>query len=171
MSIISKLENLIIKNLSMTNLNIGDVAPKFSGVDENGKQIELGDYNGKKLALYFYPKDDTPGCTAEACSIRDNFELLGKKGVKILGVSPDDMKKHQKFIQKYQLPFPLLSDTDKVVANAYHVWGPKKFMGRSYEGIHRTTFLINEKGIIDHIITDVDTKNHSEQILKVWGLV
>jgi peroxiredoxin Q/BCP len=170
MSIYNILKNLFFKTYFMTNLKIGDIAPTFSGVDENGNPINLIDYKGKKLVLYFYPKDDTPGCTAEACSLRDNYENLEKKGIKIIGVSPDDSKKHLKFIAKYSLPFTLLSDTDKVVANAYQVWGPKKFMGKSYEGINRTTFLINEQGIIDHVISDVDTKNHSEQILKTWGL-
>ncbi len=154
----------------MTTLKANMPAPDFAGVDESGNTISLADYKGQKLVLYFYPKDDTPGCTAEACSFRDNFEDLKAKGVAILGVSPDEPKKHLKFISKYSLPFKLLSDHDKVVANAYEVWGPKKFMGKSYEGINRTTFLINEVGSIDHVITSVDTKNHAQQILELWQL-
>ena len=145
-------------------------APNFSLVDTNDTPHTLKEYAGKWVILYFYPKDDTPGCTAEACSFRDNFEDLKAKGVAILGVSPDEPKKHLKFISKYSLPFKLLSDHDKVVANAYEVWGPKKFMGKSYEGINRTTFLINEVGSIDHVITSVDTKNHAQQILELWQL-
>ena len=154
----------------MTTLKANMPAPDFAGVDESGNTISLADYKGQKLVLYFYPKDDTPGCTAEACSFRDNFEDLKAKGVAILGVSPDEPKKHLKFISKYDLPFKLLSDHDKVVANTYEVWGPKKFMGKSYEGINRTTFLINEKGLIDHVITSVDTKNHAQQIQELWQL-
>lgn len=145
-------------------------APDFSSVDESGNAINLSDYKGKKLVLYFYPKDDTPGCTAEACSFRDNYQEIREKGIEILGVSADEPKKHLKFISKYALPFKLVSDIDKVVCNAYEVWGPKKFMGKSYEGISRTTFLINELGIIDHVITTVDTKNHASQILELWQL-
>ena len=149
----------------MTNLKAGDKAPNFSVPDENGKIISLSDYKGKKLVIYFYPKDMTPGCTLEACNLRDNYNLMQKNGYEILGVSADDEKKHQKFIEKYKLPFHLLSDTDKKMINDYEVWGPKKFMGRTFDGIHRTTFVINEEGIIEEVITKVKTKDHADQIL------
>ena len=147
------------------HLKEGDKAPDFQGVDQNEKTISLSDYKGKKLILYFYPKDDTPGCTAEACNLRDNFSVLKKEGFELLGVSPDDPKKHKKFIDKYSLPFPLIADTEKEILNAYGVWGPKKFMGREYDGVHRTTFVIDEEGKIEKIITKVNTKAHAEQIL------
>ena len=149
----------------MMHLKEGDKAPDFQGVDQNEKTISLSDYKGKKLILYFYPKDDTPGCTAEACNLRDNFSVLKKEGFELLGVSPDDPKKHKKFIDKYSLPFPLIADTEKEILNAYGVWGPKKFMGREYDGVHRTTFVIDEAGKIEKIITKVNTKAHAEQIL------
>ena len=147
------------------HLKEGDKAPDFQGVDQNEKTISLSDYKGKKLILYFYPKDDTPGCTAEACNLRDNFSVLKKEGFELLGVSPDDPKKHKKFIDKYSLPFPLIADTEKEILNAYGVWGPKKFMGREYDGVHRTTFVIDEAGKIEKIIAKVNTKAHAEQIL------
>ena len=149
----------------MMHLKEGDKAPDFQGVDQNEKTISLSDYKGKKLILYFYPKDDTPGCTAEACNLRDNFSVLKKEGFELLGVSPDNPKKHKKFIDKYSLPFPLIADTEKEILNAYGVWGPKKFMGREYDGVHRTTFVIDEEGKIEKIITKVNTKAHAEQIL------
>ena len=149
----------------MTHLKEGDKAPDFQGIDQNEKTISLSDYKGKKLILYFYPKDDTPGCTAEACNLRDNFSVLKKEGFELLGVSPDNPKKHQKFIDKYSLPFPLIADTEKEILNAYGVWGPKKFMGREYDGVHRTTFVIDEAGKIEKIIAKVNTKAHAEQIL------
>ncbi|MCB0596519.1 MAG: thioredoxin-dependent thiol peroxidase [Lewinellaceae bacterium] len=149
----------------MMHLKEGDKAPDFQGVDQNEKTISLSDYKGKKLILYFYPKDDTPGCTAEACNLRDNFSVLKKEGFELLGVSPDDPKKHKKFIDKYSLPFPLIADTEKEILNAYGVWGPKKFMGREYDGVHRTTFVIDEAGKIEKIIAKVNTKAHAEQIL------
>lgn len=152
-----------------TSLKAGDKAPELNINDQNGNIVKLDDFKGKKLILYFYPKDDTPGCTAEACNLRDNYAELKKKGFEILGVSADNEKKHTKFIQKYSLPFPLLADTEQKVCNAYGVWAKKKFMGREYMGINRTTFIINEKGIIEHIIEDVDTKNHSEQILSLYN--
>jgi peroxiredoxin Q/BCP len=149
----------------MTPLKQGDSAPEFSGVDQDGQPISLKDYSGKKLVLYFYPKDDTPGCTAEACSLRDNYEHLQKAGYDVLGVSTDPVKSHKKFIDKYTLPFRLLSDTEKTVSEAFGVYGLKKFMGKEYMGISRTTFLIDEKGIITEVISKVDTKKHAEQIL------
>ncbi|MBK8968585.1 MAG: thioredoxin-dependent thiol peroxidase [Saprospiraceae bacterium] len=151
----------------MFHLNKGDQAPDFSALNEKGETVKLADFRGKKLVLYFYPKDDTPGCTAEACSLRDGYPKFIAQGYAILGVSPDSVKKHVKFIEKYDLPFSLLADEDKAVANAYGVWGPKKFMGRSYEGVHRTTFVIDASGKIEEIIEKVDTKNHAEQLLAV----
>lgn len=149
----------------MTTLIKGNKAPDFKGVDQNGSAISLEDFKGKKVVLYFYPKDNTPGCTAESCNLRDNYDMLLAKGFVVLGVSPDNEKSHQKFIANYSLPFPLIADTDKVIAKSYAVWGPKKFMGRSYDGIHRTTFVIDETGIIEEVIDKVDTKNHADQIL------
>ncbi len=147
-------------------LNEGDKAPAFSANNQKGETISLANYAGKKLVLYFYPKDDTPGCTKEACSLRDNYNVLLKQGYEILGVSPDNEKKHQKFIEKYELPFDLLADTDQAVANAYGVWVEKSMYGRKYMGIARTTFIIDEKGVISEIIKKVDTAAHAEQILK-----
>ena len=149
----------------MTILKEGDKAPNFSGVDENGSQLSLADYSGKKLILYFYPKDLTPGCTVESCNLRDNYNDLLKTGFDVVGVSADDEKKHLKFIDKHDLPFHLLADVDKKVINDYGVWGPKKFMGKVYDGIHRTTFIINENGMIEKVIKKVKTKEHTEQIL------
>lgn len=149
----------------MALLNIGDKAPAFKAVDQDGNSISLNDFKGKKLVLYFYPKDDTPGCTAEACNLRDNYGLLLKKGYKILGVSADDERSHKKFIEKYVLPFPLLADKDKSILKAYGAWGKKKLYGKEYYGILRTTYVISEKGIIERVFSKVDTKNHTEQIL------
>ncbi len=149
----------------MEKLKIGDKAPDFKGVDQNGKEVSLADYEGKKLVLYFYPKDSTPGCTAEACSLRDGYEDLREKGYEVLGVSVDSEMSHRKFIDKHNLPFRLLADTDKVVVNAYGVWGQKSFMGKKYMGISRTTFIIDENGVIENIIEKVKTMNHAEQIL------
>ncbi len=143
---------------------IGKKAPAFSALDENGNTIGLNDFSGKKLVLYFYPKDDTPGCTAEACSLRDNYQDLLDKGYAVLGVSPDDSKKHTKFIAKYSLPFSLLADTEQTVCNAYGVWVEKSMYGRKYMGVARTTFVIDENGILTEIIEKVDTKNHASQI-------
>ena len=149
----------------MTNLKAGDKAPKFSGVDENGEKVELKDFKGKKLIIFFYPKDNTPTCTVEACNLRDNYSMLKKKGFALLGVSPDTQKKHQNFIKKFDLPFPLLSDTDLETIKTFNVWGPKKFMGKEYDGLHRTTFVIDEKGKIEQVITKVKSKDHAAQIL------
>lgn len=150
----------------MTKLKEGDKAPDFKAPDENGNIISLSDFAGKKLILYFYPKDNTPGCTVESCNLRDNYDHMLKSGYDVLGVSADTEEKHQKFIGKFKLPFHLLADTDKKVLNAYGVWGKKKFMGKEFDGIHRTTFVIDEKGIIEEVITKVKTKAHAEQILE-----
>lgn len=146
-------------------LKPGDKAPDFSGKDQNGNPISLSDYKGKKLAVYFYPKDNTPGCTTQACNLRDNYTELQKAGFNILGVSADNEKSHTKFIEKYDLPFPLLADTNHEVIKAFGAWGHKKFMGKEYEGILRSTFVINEEGIIEKVIEKVETKNHAAQVL------
>lgn len=153
----------------MSKLKSGDKAPDFKGINQNGETVSLGDYKGKKLVIYFYPKDMTPGCTNQACNLRDNYEGLKEKGFEILGVSADDEAKHQKFIAKYDLPFSLLADTNHEVIKAFDVWGPKKFMGKEYEGINRTTFVISEEGKIEHIIDKVKTKDHTEQILNLFA--
>lgn len=150
----------------MTTLKKGDQAPEFSGVDQDGKSHQLSDYTGKKLVVFFYPKASTPGCTTEACDLRDNFERFKANNYELLGVSADSAKAQAKFKDKYELPFPLLADEDKSVINAFGVWGPKKFMGKEYDGIHRTTFVIDESGIIDEVISEVKTKAHADQILK-----
>jgi peroxiredoxin Q/BCP len=150
----------------MIQLKKGDKAPDFSGFDQDNKMHQLSDYKGKKLVVFFYPKANTPGCTAEACDLRDNFELFQQNNYALLGVSADSQKAQGKFKDKYGFPFPLLADEDKSVLDAFGVWGPKKFMGRTYDGIHRTTFVIDENGIIEDVITDVKTKAHASQILK-----
>ncbi len=149
----------------MTTLKAGDKAPNFEAKDQNGNLIKLADYAGKKLVLFFYPKASTPGCTAEACNLRDNYHSFLAKGYDVLGVSADSAKRQQNFINKYELPFPLLADEDKNVINAFGVWGPKKFMGKEYDGIHRTTFVISETGNIEEVISKVKTKDHTAQIL------
>lgn len=148
------------------SVEIGKKAPAFKAPNQKGEIVELSQFAGKKLVLYFYPKDDTPGCTAEACSLRDNYDHLLKQGYAILGVSPDNEKKHQKFIDKFQLPFDLLADTDHKIAEDYSVWVEKSMYGRKYMGIARTTFVIDETGIVTEIIDKVDTKNHAQQLLK-----
>lgn len=150
----------------MTTLKAGDKAPDFKGKDQNGNDIALADFKGNKLVIYFYPKDSTPGCTSQACDLRDNYDMLLSKGYKVLGVSADSEKSHQKFIEKNNLPFPLLADTEKEVIKAFGVWGPKKFMGKTYDGIHRTTFVIDENGVIEEVIDKVKTKEHTGQIVK-----
>ncbi len=150
----------------MTTLKAGDKAPNFLGLDQNGTSHKLADYKGKKLVVFFYPKASTPGCTAEACDLRDNFARFQANNYALLGVSADSAKAQSKFIEKYDLPFPLLADEDKSVIQAFGVWGPKKFMGKEYDGIHRTTFVIDENGIIEEVISDVKTKAHAAQILK-----
>ena len=149
----------------MTSLKIGDVSPQFEAKDNVGNTIRLSDYTGKKLVLFFYPKASTPGCTAEACNLRDHYQAFLAKGYDVLGVSADSAKRQQNWVLKHELPFPLLADEDKVVINAFGVWGPKKFMGKEYDGIHRTTFVIDENGSIENIITKVKTKAHTAQIL------
>lgn len=148
-----------------TRLKAGEMAPHFSGKDQNGKKISLKDFAGKKLVLYFYPKDNTPTCTVEACNLRDNFAQLKKKGYSVLGVSADEEKKHLKFVEKFDLPFQLLADVNMEAIKAYDVWGKKQFMGKVFDGINRTTFIIDEKGKIEKVITDVKSKNHTEQII------
>ncbi len=152
----------------MKHLKPGDIAPEFTAPNQDNKEISLSDFKGKKVILYFYPKDMTPGCTAEACNLRDNYKDLQKAGFEIIGVSADSVERHKRFATKYNLPFHLLADTDHTILNKYGVWGEKKFMGRTYDGIHRTTFIINEEGIIDHIIEKVKTKYHTEQILDLY---
>lgn len=150
----------------MTSLKVGDNAPQFEAKDQEGNTIKLSDYSGKKLVLFFYPKASTPGCTAEACNLSDNYQNFLSQGYDVLGVSADSAKRQQNFINKNELKFPLLADEDKAVINAFGVWGPKKFMGREYDGIHRTTFIIDEEGKIEEVISKVKTKAHTEQILK-----
>lgn len=150
----------------MTTLQKGDQAPSFSGKDQDGTTHSLADYKGKKLVVFFYPKANTPGCTAEACDLRDNYERFTANNYALLGVSADSAVAQGKFKAKFEFPFPLLADEDKSVIQAFGVWGPKKFMGKEYDGIHRTTFVIDESGIIDEVITEVKTKAHAAQILK-----
>jgi len=149
----------------MNTLEKGDKAPSFSGKDQDGNIHTLSDYKGKKIVIFFYPKANTPGCTAEACNLRDNFEHFKANNYELLGVSADTEKAQFNFKNKYEFPFPLLVDEDKSVINAFGVWGPKKFMGKEYDGIHRTTFIVNEEGIIDKVIDKVKTKEHAKQIL------
>lgn len=149
----------------MTTLKVGDKAPNFTSKDQDGNTISLESYRGKKLVLFFYPKANTPGCTLEACNLRDNYERFQSLGFEILGVSADSEKRQTNFKNKYSFPYPLLADEDKTVIKAYDVWGTKKFMGRTFDGIHRITFVINENSIIEDIITKVKTKSHTSQIL------
>jgi peroxiredoxin Q/BCP len=149
----------------MTTLKKGDKAPNFSALDQDGNSHKLSDYSGKKLVVFFYPKANTPGCTAEACDLSNNYSRFTANNYAILGVSADAAKAQLKFKEKFDFPFPLLADEDKTVIEAFGVWGPKKFMGREYDGIHRTTFIIDENGIIEDIITQVKTKEHAAQIL------
>jgi peroxiredoxin Q/BCP len=149
----------------MATLNEGDKAPDFTAKDQNGKTVSLSDFAGKRVILYFYPKDDTPGCTAEACDFRDNYQSMLSKGFQVIGVSTDDEKSHKKFETKYSLPFPLVADTDKSIVEAYGVWVEKNMYGKKYMGTARKTFIINADGVIDKIIDKVDTKNSSQQVL------
>ncbi|MGG5505946.1 MULTISPECIES: thioredoxin-dependent thiol peroxidase [unclassified Myroides] len=151
----------------MTHLKVGDQAPNFVGFDQEGVKHQLSDYKGKKLVVFFYPKASTPGCTAEVCNLRDNYQVLKEQGYELLGVSADSAARQQKFIDKNNLPFPLLADENKEVLLAFGVWGPKKFMGRTYDGIHRMTFVIDEKGVISNVIEKVKTKDHAAQILEL----
>lgn len=154
----------------MTHLKEGDLAPSFEGVNQNNELIKLSDFLGKKVILYFYPKDMTPGCTAQACNLGENYSLLTEKGMVVIGVSADSVARHQKFTEKYNLPFNLIADESKEIIKAYGVWGMKKLYGREYEGIYRETFIINEEGNIEKVILKVKTKTHTEQVLEVLGL-
>lgn len=153
----------------MKHLKPGDKAPDFDGKNQDNQSIVLSSYLGKKVILYFYPKDMTPGCTMQSCNLRDHYQELLQAGFEIIGVSADSVERHKKFEGKHELPFNLIADVDHVILNKYGVWGEKKFMGRTYDGIHRTTFIINEKGIIDHVIEKVKTKYHTEQILDLYN--
>ncbi len=146
-------------------VKIGDPVPSFTGKDQDGNTVKSSDFKGKKLVIYFYPKDDTPGCTAEACNLRDNYSQFKKSGYSVLGISSDDEKSHQKFIKKYELPFPLIADTDKAIHDQFGTWVEKSMYGKKYMGTARTTFIINELGKIENIIEKVDTKDHTNQIL------
>lgn len=150
----------------MTTLQIGDKAPDFNGIDQHGQTISLQDYIGKKVVLFFYPKASTPGCTAQACNLQENIEFLQANNYQIIGVSADSQKRQLNFANKNELTYPLIADEERIIIEKYKVWGPKKFMGKEYDGIHRTTFVINEDGIIEDIITKVKTKEHSQQIIK-----
>ena len=149
----------------MNMLKVGDKVHDFSAKDQDGNTINLNDYKGKKLVVFFYPKANTPGCTAEACNLRDNYKELQDQGFELLGVSADSEKKQANFKDKYEFPFPLLADEDHTVINTFGVWGPKKFMGKEYDGIHRTTFIINGDGVVENVIEKVKTKDHAAQIL------
>tara|TARA_R110002072_G_scaffold33696_26_gene101928 strand:- start:486 stop:935 length:450 start_codon:yes stop_codon:yes gene_type:complete len=149
----------------MNTLKVGDKAPNFEAKDNQGTVRKLSDYSGKKLVVFFYPKASTPGCTAEACNLRDNYHTFQAQGYEILGVSADSEKRQQNFVAKYELPFPLLADEDHAVINGFGVWGPKKFMGKEYDGIHRTTFVVDGNGVIEEVISKVKTKDHAAQIL------
>jgi len=146
-------------------LQVGEKAPLFEAKDQNGNVVKLTDFQGKKIVLYFYPKDDTPGCTAQACSLRDSYDAMLARGYVVLGVSVDNEKSHKKFAEKYQLPFPLLADTEHQIVEAYGVWAEKSMYGKTYMGTVRTTFIIDENGVIQEIISKIDTKNHAEQVL------
>ena len=154
----------------MTKLREGEKAPTFTGLDQNSKSVSLSDFSSKNLILFFYPKDMTPGCTAEACNLRDNFTKLKKKGFELLGISPDSIVRHQKFIEKYNLPFKLIADEEKKILQDYGVWGEKKMYGRSYMGVYRTTFIIDKEGTIIKIFLKVKTNDHSAQILSELSL-
>src|SRR6266487_279597 len=154
--------------MNSINLSVGDKAPLFSSKDQNGKPVSMGTFKGKKVVLYFYPEDDTPTCTVEACNLRDNFSLLKKKGMVVLGVSPDNQEKHKKFEEKFHLPFTLIVDDGKKIIDKYGVWGEKNLYGRKYMGLHRTTFLIDEQGIIKKIFRKPKSKIHAEEIVKAW---
>lgn len=152
----------------MATLKEGSKAPTFKGKNQNGESVSLSDFKGKNIVLYFYPQDDTPGCTAQACNLRDNFGLLKNKGFEVIGVSPDEVAKHKKFEGKYDLPFTLLADPELKIIEKYGVWGEKSMYGKKYMGLIRTTFLIDDKGIIRKIFSKPKTKEHSEEILETW---
>lgn len=149
-----------------TDLKEGEKAPAFTGIDQDGNKVSLNDFKGQKIVLFFYPEDDTPTCTVQACNLRDNYGLLTKNGFKVIGISPDDVKSHQKFKEKFSLPFTLIADPDHKIIDKYGVWGQKKLYGREYMGLHRTTFIINEKGIISKIFLRPRNKAHAEEIVK-----
>lgn len=154
------------KKYSMNKLEAGVKAPVFSGKDQNGKTVKLSDFKGKKVALYFYPQDMTPTCTVQACNLRDNYSLLQANGIQVIGVSPDEVSSHKKFEERHQLPFPLIADTKHAIIEKYGVWGEKQLYGRKYMGLHRTTFLINEKGVIEKVFLKPKSKQHAEEILE-----
>jgi peroxiredoxin Q/BCP len=149
-----------------TDLKEGEKAPAFTGIDQDGNKVSLNDFKGQKIVLFFYPEDDTPTCTVQACNLRDNYGLLTKNGFKVIGISPDDVKSHQKFKEKFSLPFTLVADPDHKIIDKYGVWGQKKLYGREYMGLHRTTFIVNEKGIISKIFLRPRNKAHAEEIVK-----
>jgi len=155
-----------LKHSTMTILGKGDKAPDFAGLNQNGEQVSLSGFKGKKLILYFYPKDNTPGCTAESCNLNDNYNMWLSKGYEVVGISPDSVASHKKFADKFGFGFNLIADTDTKILQAYGVWGEKSMYGKKYMGVLRTTFVINEKGIIEEIFEKVDTKNHTDQIIK-----
>lgn len=153
----------------MKHLKVGDKAPDFFAKDQNGKEVRLANYQGRRLVIYFYPKDNTPGCNLQACNIRDHFAALRAQGIEVLGVSADSEKRHQNFIRKFSLPFDLLADEDHQVLNLYGVWGPKKFMGRTFDGIHRTTFVLDEAHTIVGIVEKPKVNAHAKEILKIYN--
>jgi peroxiredoxin Q/BCP len=169
--IMLKVFRKMVQSLHTTGLKEGDKAPDFSFADPAGKAISLKDLAGKKVILYFYPKDDTPGCTAESCNLRDNYASLKRKGYEVIGVSKDNEKSHAKYSKKFKLPFTLIPDTELRIIKDYDVWGKKKFMGRSFDGVVRTTFVIDEKGKIEKIFRKVDNENHADQILEAVSAV
>jgi len=149
-----------------THLQVGDKAPSFKGIDQDGNKISLSDFKGQKIVLFFYPEDDTPTCTIQACNLRDNYALLTKNGFKVIGISPDDVSSHQKFRDKFNLPYTLIADPEHNIINKYGVWGLKKLYGREYMGLHRTTFVVDEKGIINKIFLRPKNKAHAQEIIK-----
>lgn len=155
--------------MSLELLQPGTVAPDFNVPDQNGNPVKLSDFKGSKVVIYFYPKDNTPGCTKQACNLRDNIDGLTEKGFKVLGVSIDDEKSHQKFIKKFDLNFPLLADTEKEIVEKYHVWGEKSMYGKKYMGIHRVTYIVDEQGKIEHVIEKVKVDDHTSQILALYS--
>lgn len=152
----------------MNKLSIGSKLPAFSGIDQNGEELHASSFNGKRLVIYFYPKDNTPGCTAQACSLRDDYSLLLENNIAVIGVSADNVTSHKKFVDKFSLPFPLIADTEKVLFNTFGVWGEKKFMGKTYDGIHRTTFLFDETGTLISVIDKPNTKQHASEVLAIF---
>jgi len=153
----------------MNKLSIGSKLPDFSGLDQNGAEISANSFHGKRLVIYFYPKDNTPGCTAQACSLCDDYSALLDQNIAVLGVSADTVGSHKKFSDKFQLPFPLLADTERILLELFGVWGEKKFMGKTYDGIHRTTFLFDEAGTLISVIDKPNTKNHAQEVLAIYA--